>query len=238
MKKCLIAVTVSAIALTIFSGPLLAADSFLSTSGNIFTPDDTVLSVGSFDVNVHNVQFNNNAISMTVFGVELGATPGLEIDLAQMANSSGGSNSNTIINAKYQVIEEGTTSPSLTFGVVDATASLNANGNPGFYAVVGKNLTKHTNDFSDKPIPESHVYVGIGTGIYNGFFAGANFGLTDHVQLMAEYVNEVKIQNVFDMQSGFNAGVRLNLTDNIRADVAWLNGSNIGYGIAYVQKGL
>ncbi|NIO29282.1 MAG: hypothetical protein GTO29_12105, partial [Candidatus Latescibacteria bacterium] len=56
MGKLFAITTIAVLAISAASGVAVSAPSFLSTSGNILTPDDMVLEPGSFSADFHAIE--------------------------------------------------------------------------------------------------------------------------------------------------------------------------------------
>lgn len=226
---------VAAAMVCLLSGTLWASSSFLSTSGAILTPDDTVLGASDFSLDYHQFELSDKAVN---FGANVGVTSSLELGIARFDSDKAGADPETILNAKYLVLAETVNRPSLLVGLVDATGELDPDDNPGFYAVIGKNLTPLATGFTGEPVNPIKGYVGIGSGIYNGLFAGVEWTLTPKVQVMGEFINELNIKNTIAEKSVFNVGARLTISESLTADIANINGDDWGFGLSYVKAGL
>ena len=219
----------------LLSGIAAAAPSFLSTSGLILTPDDTVLGPGQFSASVSLFDFDDN---VTTFGANVGVTESLELGLTRVDPDVTGVDAETLFNAKYLVLPETATRPSLAVGGVDIAGELDPDGNGGFYAVIGKNLTPIATGMTGEPVNPIRGYIGIGTGIYNGVFGGIDWTLSPKVKVVAEYINEMEATDLVSEKSIFNVGIRLSITDSLTLDAASINGDDFAYGLSFVKIGL
>ena len=219
----------------ILSGMAMAAPSFLGTTGLIFVPNDLHLQAGDFSANFHALSLDNNP---TVLGVNVGVTESLEVGLARVNPDNPGRDADTSLNAKYGIFEETASRPSLLLGVVDAGGDLDTNGDPGFYVVLGKNLTPAATAISGEPVPPIRGYLGIGTGIYDGLFAAAEWSFSPKATVMLEFLDGVSIKNIATEDSLFNAGIRFAIAGGVRGDIALINGEDLGFGISYTKLGL
>lgn len=233
-KRILILVLVAAMT-AILSGTVCAAPSYLGTSGNIFTPDDTVLDTADFALSFHSLDLGN---SPTTLSANLGAAGGFEIGVTRFDSDVPNAGVDTMLNAKYRLKAETPSMPSMVIGVVDATGDADPDGDPGFYFLLGKNLTPVASGFAGTPVEPIRGFLGVGTGVYNGFFAGASWTISSNTTIMAEYINKFSLRNTFNEKSLFNAGVRFAFTDDLRADVALVNGDDLAFGISYKKSGL
>ncbi len=219
-----------AIALTfaMISSAALAAPAYFGISGNILTPDDTILATGEFSANLHQLQLDDN--SPLVIGASVGAAQNLELGFAYFDPDVENADSSTLINAKYSLLPETERMPSLAVGAVDLTGELDvADEDPSFFVVIGKNLTPVATDVYGEPSAPIRGMVGFGGGMYDGFFAALDWTLTPKVSAVAEYISG---DEGFD---GFNAGVRLAITNNLRIDAALIDGEDMAFGISFTQ---
>ena len=223
------------LATCLLSGMALAAPSFLGTTGLVFVPNDLYLKAGDFSANFHTLDLTTNP---TVLGVNLGVTENLEIGLARVDSDVPGDDIDTSLNAKYGIVGETIARPSLTIGVVDAGGDLDPEGEPGFYVVLGKNLTPGATGISGEPAPPIRGYLGLGTGIYNGLFAAAEWTFSSRGTLLVEFIDGLNIKNVLSDESVFNADLRFAIAGGVRGDVALINGEDVGFGISYTKLGL
>ena len=220
----------------LLSGAAAAAPSFLSTTGNILTPNDSVLAPGDFSANFHALNLDDN--TPTVIGANVGVTESLELGIARFDPDVRALDEETLLNAKYRLLPETASRPSVLIGVVDATGDLDRDDDPGFYIVLGKNLTSIATGLSGEPVQPIRGFIGVGTGIYNGVFLGLDWTFSAKSRIIVEYINELNIKGAFGEESVFNAGLRFALTDALRGDLALINGEDFGFGISYTKTGL
>lgn len=235
VKKGILVLVVATMVVCLLSGLVMASPSFLGVSGNVLTPNDEVLGTGDFTATIQSLQLRHG---ITVIGANAGLTDNLELGIANYNPSNAGSKSETIFNVKYSVLKEKGSMPSLTVGLVDATGAISVNGNPGFFAVAGKNLTRVGADVTGRPIGNLRGYLGVGTGIYNGLFVAADYSVSSRVNVVAELIGGMRMQDGINENAVFNAAVKVKITDNIGVDLALLNGSDMGFGITYTKTGL
>ncbi|NIO29281.1 MAG: hypothetical protein GTO29_12100, partial [Candidatus Latescibacteria bacterium] len=115
-------------------------------------------------------------------------TTKLEVGIARFDPDNG--DEETIISGKYQVLAETPGSPSVVVGVMDVTGELDPDDDPGFYVVVGKNLTPTLTNVAGRPVRPLKGYVGIGTGVLDGFFAAIDWTISDRARIIGEFINE------------------------------------------------
>jgi hypothetical protein len=232
MTKYIAVLTLGAVLVAVSLCTCLAGDAYFSMSGGILAPDATVLSPGVFSANDHLILIHDGNSTTNILGVNLGVLPGLEVGLAHISSNLGG-DSQTIVNGKYQVIAETPVRPALMVGVVDATSQMDSDRTPGIYAVIGKDLSLNALEFGEEGVLPLRVYAGFGTGIYNGFFGGVEYGVTPRVSISVEYLNEMRVTRLFSQTSVFDAAVKVQITDALSADIAWIRGSDLGLGVSY-----
>ena len=223
------------LAVSLLSGMAWAAPSFLGTTGLIFVPNDVVMHAGDFSANFHALDLHNNP---SILGVNLGLTDNLEVGLARVDADVPGEHIQTALNGKYRLLDETGSRPSLTLGAVDAGGDLDPNGDPGFYAVLGKNLTPAATSISGAPVLPLRGYLGIGTGIYDGLFAAAEWSFSPRATLMVEYLDGISIKHIEHEDSLLNVGIRFAISGGVRGDIALINAKDLGFGISYTKLGM
>jgi hypothetical protein len=220
------------VVLVLAAGMAMAGPSMLSTSGSVLTPDDSILPAAGFSVNYSGISLDGQ--TPNIIGANVGVTGGLELGLARFNSSSSGDIS-TIFNAKYQAMTETARRPSLMFGAVDLTGAIDPEGNGGFYALVGKDLTSLATGLVHRPSMPLHGYLGFGSGIYNGLFAGLSWQLSPQLKVMGEYINQLDIAGTISKKSMFNAGASFTFNDALSGNLALIDGSDFAYGISYCK---
>lgn len=214
------------------SGAALASASYLSFTGNILTPNDNVLGPGDFSADYHAFDLTHSARSM---GVAIGVTETLELGVARFDSDAPGADIQTVISGKYALLRESISMPAVTVGVVDALGDLDPDGDPGLFIVVGKNLTPAATGLAGEPLPPIRGYAGFGTGIYEGFFVGADMSFSERGKIIAEYISKIKVKDAIDNKSLFNVGARLSLTNELSGDIALINVEDLAFGISYTK---
>jgi len=230
MQKILIGVLLLFVAV----GSAFSAPSFFSTTGNILTPDDTLLTPGGFSINYHAIDYEDTDATPTIIGANVGVTPFLELGIARYDPDVAHADEETIINGKYLIAPETATRPSILAGVVDFTGELDEDNDPGLYLLVSKNLTRLASEMSGAPSRPLRGHLGFGTGIFDGLFASLDWTLNDRFSLMVEYLSGHEMCD----GSAFNVGVRFALSNELRGDLALIDGDNLGFGISFTRIGL
>lgn len=234
MKKLICSLVVAGLVVTL-AGMACASTSFLGFSGGVYTPDDQLISKGDLSLSYHSFQLDDTAMTLSA---GYGVNDKLEVGITRYDSGVSGDNAQTIGNAKYRILSETVTAPSLVVGVSDISGDLSRSGDVGVYAVIGKNLTPAVTSMAGKPIAPLRGYIGAGTGIFQGMFAGASISLSPNASVFAEYVNNLNIEHTFRNESMFNAGLRLRLTNSLKGEVAIVDGSDLAFGVSFVKAGL
>ncbi|MCL6519970.1 MAG: YjbH domain-containing protein [Armatimonadetes bacterium] len=228
MKNSFLVLAIGSLLVCAYLGIASAAPSFFSTSGNILTPDDTLLSTGGFSANYHAIEIEDTDQTQTIIGANVGVTPSLELGVARVDFDNG--NEETIINGKYLLFPETAVRPSLVLGVLDLGGELDPDDDPGIYVLLGKNLTPMASDIAGEPSKPLRGVIGFGTGYFDGLFGALDWTISQRMSLMAEYIDTGDAQ--------FNVGIRFALTDTLRGDVALIDGDDLGFGISFTKMGL
>lgn len=218
-------------AVLLVSGMAVASPSLLGTSGSILTPDDTVLPAAGFSANYSGISQNDSTPQF--IGASIGLNDTLEIGLTRLDPDAASSDPSTILNFKYLAMPETDSRPSLVFGAVDITGAIDPDGNGGFYAVVGKNLTSFATDLTERPSQPLHAYLGYGSGIYDGVFAGLSWTLNPKIKLMGEYIKTLVIKDTVGANDMFNIGASFTINEVLSGNLALIDGEDLAFGISY-----
>ena len=219
MKKSLLVVPV----LLTLALPALGASSFLGGySGNIITPDAVIVPTGTWELSYHTFGDLILDEDLTAIGVQYGLTEDLEVGVSFIDNGD----NETALNAKYRLLEETATSPMIAVGVFDAGGSEGIDDDPSLFVVISKNVTPVATDIVGEPSKPLRLSVGIGSGFFDGFFAGLDWTLQPRLSLMAEYVSG----EVGGNDGLFNVGARFAATDTVRVDLATIDFDDFAFG--------
>lgn len=201
---------------------LHAAASIYGMSGLIETPDDSIVSSKSltptanriFDLNVNGVA---DGVDLTTFGGAIGIIPNLEVSAVGIDSDVRGASTEGLINAKYRVLPETLTSPSVTVGVVDIAQRLERFSDDidgmSTFVVVGKNISNMAEGVSGAVSKPIRGTFGIGTGLYKGAFAGLDMSIAPKFSVAVEYLNK-GIRN----ETTFNGMVRFTPIEALSID--------------------
>lgn len=176
--------------------PAFGASSFIGPSGTILTPDGIVVPSGTWEVGFHRFEVGDG---VNVFSLNYGLVPNFEVGVALENNGD----DDFSVNAKYRIVQESATQPAVLVGMH------NFEDDTSVYILGSKTL-------SGQPIT---LNIGLGSGFYDGVFAGAELVVSPRARIMAEIVD-----------SDFNAGIRYALTDTIRLDAALIDLDDFAFG--------
>ena len=191
MKKFAVLLVATAIMFSA-AGALYAASSIYGQSGLIETPDDTVVGDKAFEPAFYRMlDVNSSDVDITTFGGSFGLLPNLEIRAVGMDFNKKGADTEVLINAKYRVLAESESRPSVAVGVMDLSNRLkHVSDDPSAFVVFGKNVTSTAEDFSGRVSQPLKGTLGFGTGIYKGIFAGLDMSLAPKLNVGVEYLRK------------------------------------------------
>ena len=217
---------------------LHAAASIYGISGLIETPDDSIVSSKSimptanriFDLRVGGA---TDGVDLSTYGAAVGLIENLEVSAVAIDVDAPGTSTEALVNAKYRVLGETVTSPSVTVGVVDITRRLDHMSDGRInemssFIVIGKNISSLAEGVSgsvSKPIKGT---VGFGMGLYRGAFAGLDMSLTPKVGVAVEYLNR-GIRN----KTTFNGMVRFTPIEALTIDAGVIGFRDFYAGASY-----
>lgn len=232
VKQKILTIVMAMALLCLLAGMSMASASVFGASGNILTPDDKVLDVGDFSANVDSLQLDD---PVTLIGASFGIAENMEIGVANYNPSRDRADSQTVINLKYAAVKESLNMPAITVGLIDAAGEVDPDEDSGFFVVAGKNLTQAGSNFRGEPIGNLRGFIGIGGGMYQGLFAGANYTLTPKVNVIVEYLNGIKMKDAMDEDSVFNAAIKMKVTDNIGVNLGLIDMEDLSFGVTYTK---
>ncbi len=226
MKQILTISTIIAVMATL-SLPSLGASSFLGGyTGGICTPDGLIQPTKSMDISFHDTQKGFGGTDVKATGALIGLSPNLEVGVAFIGNDT----SNFTISSKYRVVSETATAPALLIGVFDAAGSANfLSADPSLYIVLSKNITGFASDATNSPQNPMRATIGVGSGVFNGFFAGLDYALQPKLSVIAEFNGG----NIGGSKNLFNAGIRYAALPQLRIDAAFVGFKQIALGASY-----
>ncbi len=171
------------------AGAVQAAQTIYGISGLIQVPDETTLAPGSIGLTAHFA--DDDDASVTTFGGGIGIVPKFEAAVVGYDIEHG--DTEAVFSAKYRILDETISSPSITVGVVDLTDELS--DDPSFFLVIGKNITATAEQISGSVSKPLRGYLGVGSGIYDGVFVGLNWSLAPKFDVLGEYISENTVFN-------------------------------------------
>jgi hypothetical protein len=181
-----------------------AAPSLFGPTGLMVIPSAEV--VGMAGVNGQWAQISFDSADETIVSANVGPLPKLEVGAAHLEVDHGGSE--TIINAKYQVLRPPLIDTAISAGVIDITDEIDVSPYLVLTHTLGVGYFPTQSGLSNP-----QVHVGIGGGMLSGLFLGASVTVLDKLELMAEYDTE-----------DLNIGARLPLTSWLVVTAAGLDG--------------
>ena len=214
-------------ALLMIACPAFGSSSFLGAfSGSIFTPDGVILAPEVWEVSYHQSVDLLDSTDLTAWGIAYGPGENLEIGVSFVDNSS----SETAFNAKYRLLPETPTRPTILVGVFDVGGTAEfLDNDPGLYLLLSKDITPTATGIAGQPSRPLRLTVGAGTGIFDGAFASLDWALQPQLSLMVEaFGGEIGSKNNF-----FNVGIRYAAADALRLDAAVIDLEELGFGLNY-----
>lgn len=186
MKKY--ALLVSVLALMVAAVSANASLNIFGTSGLIETPDDTIVAPSTLALTVNWASdLGGGDEDLTTYGGAFGLFRNFEVGAVGLDFAN---DTEFVLNAKYRLMDESYSRPSITVGVLDLLGNIDIEDDPSLYVVFGKNITSFAEGVSGGVSKPVRGYLGFGTNFYKGVFVGLNWSLTDQFDLMAEYLSE------------------------------------------------
>ncbi len=234
MKKIIIALTLIVLACNTAA---FSASTIYGISGLIETPNDVQVPLYGLGVTANfSSGLATNAISgnFASYGGAFGILRNLEISGVAATTSREDTSVQGIFNAKFRVLTETATRPSINVGVVDAFAGLNSlnpniDNSPALFFMLGKNLTPMLEGISGTWCRPFTINVGFGSGVYKGAFVGANYSANPRFDIMFEYLT-----TGLSGDTDFNGGIRWYPTTNLDIKAGALDFNDFFIGASYV----
>lgn len=192
-----------------------AAQSYLGYSGLLLTPTTEVLSERQISLGGYYIDLEDDDYAVSLAGT-VGLLPGLEAGVNVVDVKDG--ESDTSINAKYELLKESQTIPSVALGITGLGSDWY---DDCIYLVAGKSF----NAPAEAAFWAPRVYFGVGSDDpVDGLFVGFSAAVADRLTLMAEYDSD-----------DFNAGVRFAVSDKLRLHGGVFGGdwANFGVGVSF-----
>ncbi|MDO8589544.1 MAG: hypothetical protein Q7T82_21175 [Armatimonadota bacterium] len=221
MSRYTVSAVLALVALLAFGAAASAAPSVFGTSGNIITPDDTILASGAFNIAYHGISTDGD--NANFFAANVGLLPNLEVGATVATDGD----TDVLINAKYRVLAEAASRPAVTIGVIDAGQQLTDDS--GFYILLSKSLTPVVESATEKTVGPVRGHLGFGSGVVQTIFAALDWTVTPKLSLMLEVISDSELPQ----DSMFNIGGRYAISDDLRLDLGLIDFDDLTYGISY-----
>ncbi|MGI6296907.1 MAG: hypothetical protein ACOX3G_12600 [Armatimonadota bacterium] len=231
MKKFAVMLVATAILLC-GAGSLYAATSIYGQSGLIETPNDVIVGDKAFEpafarIFDLKVKGETQGVDVTTYGGAIGILPNLEVSAVGLDPESG--KTEALINAKYRVLAESESRPSVTVGVLDISKRLDyVSDDPSAFIVIGKNISPMAEGFSGRVSQPVKGTIGFGSGIYKGVFAGLDMSLAPKLNVAVEYLRK-GIRN----RSTANGMVRFTPVEALSIDAGLIGFKDFYAGASY-----
>jgi len=215
------------------AGALMASSTIYGVSGLFEVPDDSIASQNSVALTakrIYDVDDSDSEVSF--YGGAVGIAPKVEIGGTIADSSAAATDSEGIIGGKLRLVEEALDKPSVTVGVVDAGSRLKrisgTDEDASAFVVFGKNLSAAAEGFSGMVSKPVRGFVGWGTGIYRGGFAGLSLSLAPKVDVIAEWLGK----GVRD-DSTVTGGVRFGIVKGLNVEASYYRFKDFTIGANY-----
>ncbi len=186
-----------------------ATPSYWGYTGLILTPTADTVAQNGFNLGAAFLDSDDSDVAF--FSGNAGIAAGLEVG-GTVFDPDGG-DSKTVFNAKYRLMNENLSQPSVAIGISDATDELDSTP----YVVLSKSLTLETESFVSP-----RIHVGVGGGGLDGLFGGLSASFGPKTTLMAEYDTE-----------DVNFGAQFAVSQYFRIHADAISGDNFGYGVSF-----
>ena len=183
-------------------------------SGLLLAPTSDALNRNEYNVSINSTElsgFDDRAYTLN-FGLE----DDIEGGLLWLHPNRG--STETIINLKHRFARGDSRRASLAVGVTDLTGELDTS----VYVVATKEFGRPAGHIGRRPVHMLRVHAGVGSGMLDDFFFGAEAQLGRYMTLMAEHVN-----------NQINVGARLHPWPHLTVDAGWLDMDNLAVGLSY-----
>lgn len=174
------------------AAPAAAAPSWLGYTGLLITPTADALNTREWNIAYHHISDISN-----IAAVNFGLARGLEAGGVYFDPQRRFADEEFTGQVKYRILPETASGVGLAVGWWDVFDQVDSTP----YGVVSKRLS----NIGGRPF---RGHVGIGGGVLDGLFAGADWPITDNILLMGEYDTE-----------DLNFGARIGLAQGFRIDV-------------------
>jgi hypothetical protein len=227
LRKNIIGAVFGVILVLAFCVGVSAAPSVLGTSGNIITPDDTIVPAGGFNLGYHGVaNYGSSSDTVNFFAGNVGLFPNVEVGVGIASDGD----TNVLVNAKYRLLTESSTRPAVTVGVIDAGAQFTDDVGP--YILISKDLTTKVEEIGGRPSTPLRGHLGLGGGAVKTLFGALDWTVNPKLRLMVEFISDSELRRARG-ETLFNAGLRYAITSDVRLDVGTIDFQDLMFGISY-----
>ncbi len=162
-----------------------AAPSLFGPTGLIVIPTADVVGMAGVNGQWAHISFDGG--DEDIISANVGPLPKLEIGAAHVDVDFdfGGEGSETIGNAKYQILVPPLIDTAIAIGAIDITDEIDVSPYIVLTHTVGAGLIP-----AQSGISNLKVHAGVGGGMLSGLFLGAQVTVAQQVELMAEYDTE------------------------------------------------
>jgi hypothetical protein len=220
-----VSLIIGVVLLLVVGSSAWAAPSVFGISGNILTPDDTILAAGAFNIAYHGVT-DSDTNTTNFFAGNVGLIPNLEVGAAVETNGD----SEVLVNGKYRLVTENANRPAVTVGVIDVGTAIS--DNPGIFLLLSKNLTPTAENVSGKSVGPVRGHIGVGGGVLKTIFASLDWTVTPKLTLIAEAISDSEFRSAGG-EGLVNVGARFALTNDLRLDAGLIDFDDFTFGISY-----
>ena len=192
-----------------------ASPSVFGPTGLVSIPTAEVVGMMHWSAGITAVE-RDHSNDLTLICGNFGITPSLELGVTR--EKPEGHSAETLLNAKYRVLQPILGGTSLSIGAIDATDQLDSTP----YVVLSHDIGAGYL-FKEGELTSPQIHIGVGGGMLDGIFAGVSATVSDTVSLMAEYDSE-----------DINIGVRFPLAPKLEGGVYAFDGlDDLGFGLNF-----
>ena len=213
MRGCtLLLVAAALVALPVVAS---ASPSVFGPTGLVTIPTADVVGMTRWNAGITAVELDQGN-DLTLICGNFGITPSLELGVTR--EKPEGHSAETLINAKYRVLQPILGGTSLSIGAIDATDQLDSTP----YVVLSHDIGAGY-VFKQGEITSPQLHIGVGGGMLDGVFAGVSATIKDKISVMAEYDSD-----------DINLGVRFALAPKLEGGVYAFDGlDDLGFGLNF-----
>ena len=208
--------------LLLMTSALSADPSIFGMTGLIGIPDDQVTANHQLNLTANYFDFDKG--SGWSAGGAYGIIPNLEVSALGFDN---GDDTDFVANVKYKLLSESNKYPGVAIGGADLCSKIC--DDPSFFVVAGKDLGSAFDSFGNSSF-SLKAYVGAGTKMYKGIFAGLSWAATQKLDVMGEY-NHSGLGLYGD--DSFNVAAQYKFNNGVSAKAGVMDMSDFFCGVNY-----